>query len=261
MVMHSCLYVGRVRHRRFVPVGHAFTYRLFLLYLDLDELHTVFRGRWLWSVRRPTLACFRRSDHLGDPNTPIGDAVRDLVESRTGQRPNGPIRLLTHLRYFGYGFNPVSFYYCFDEEDTRVETIVAEVNNTPWGEQHCYVLKDAVGGRPGGARRYQMNKEFHVSPFMPMEIEYDWRFSEPAERLAVHMINSHKGRKVFDATLGLEKLPIRASTLAAVLAKYPFMTAKVIGAIYYQALRLWIKRVPFHAHPNDREAPNPVESK
>ena len=141
--MQSCLYNGWVRHRRFAPRAHAFRYRLFMAYLDLTELDHVFRGRWFWSTRRPALAWFRRADYLGNPSVPLDQAVRDAVERDTGMRPRGPIRLLTHLRYFGHGFNPVSFYYCFDPADTRVETIVAEITNTPWAERHAYVLPAA----------------------------------------------------------------------------------------------------------------------
>ena len=159
----SCLYVGSVRHRRHTPRAHAFRYPLFLAYLDLAELDTVFRGRWLWSARRFALAWFRRRDHLGSPAMPLDQAVRDLVERHSGRRPQGPIRLLTHLRYFGYCFNPVSFYYCFDAQGEQVETVVAEVNNTPWGERHCYVLD----GEP--RLRYRTSKAMHVSPFMPMD--------------------------------------------------------------------------------------------
>ena len=100
---------------------------------------------------------------------------------RTGARPAGPIRLLTHLRYFGYSFNPVSFYYVFDATDTRVETIVAEITNTPWKERHAYVLPVAGAARAGGrAWRFSFEKQFHVSPFMPMDMRYDWRFGAPA---------------------------------------------------------------------------------
>lgn len=246
--MHSALYHGWVRHRRFAPRGHDFRYRLFMLYLDLAELEEVFRGRWFWSTRRFAIARFQRADHLGDPNLPLDQAVRDLVERDTGRRPAGPIRLLTHLRYFGYGFNPVSFYYCFDAKDLRVETIVAEVNNTPWGEQHCYVLDESRNEGAGRHKRYRFAKAFHVSPFLPMALDYDWRFSPPEAALSVHMRLKDEA-KVFDATLQLKRQPLTGANLARVLIRFPFMTLKIIAAIYWQALRLWLKRMPFYTHP------------
>ena len=250
--MKSAIYFGRVRHRRTAPVAHAFSYRMFMLYLDLDDLPRVFRGRWLWSARRAALARFRREDHLGHHRRPLDVCVRDLVEHQTGRRPQGPIRLLTHLRYFGYVFNPVSFYYCYDEDDTRVECIVAEVNNTPWGERLCYVLPAAAGEGPGagGHQRFRPRKQMHVSPFMPMDVSYDWRFSAPGERLSVHMENAHEGRKIFDATLVLQRQPISGLSLARALAGYPFMTLKIIAAIHWQALKLWLKGAPVYDHPD-----------
>jgi len=248
--MHSALYLGQVRHRRFAPRAHAFVYRLFMVYLDLDEIDTVFRGRWLWSTRRWALARFRRSDYLGDPAVPLDQAVRDKVEQETGKRPTGPIRLLTHLRYFGLGFNPVSFYYCFDAKGERVETIVAEVTNTPWNERHVYVLPDADNEGHGNSRRHRLAKHFHVSPFIGMDIRYDWRFTHPGSALNVHMEDYQDGAKLFDATLTLERQRITAARLATVLLAFPFMTARVLGGIYWQALRLWLKRIPFHTHPS-----------
>ena len=138
--MHSCLYEGTVRHRRLTPVAHQFRHSLFMMYLDLDELPTLFRNRWFWSNERFNVATFRRSDHFGDPAVSLEETVRALVESRTGRRPTGPIRLLTHLRYFGYCFNPLSVYFCFANDGQSLDTVVAEVSNTPWGERHCYVL-------------------------------------------------------------------------------------------------------------------------
>ena len=247
--MNSSIYFGRVRHRRMAPVEHAFSYRMFMLYLDLAELPSLFERRWLWSARRPALARFRREDHFGDPAVPLEQSVRDLVDRETGQRPNGPIRLLTHLRYFGYVFNPVSFYYCFDADDARVETIVAEVTNTPWGERHCYVLPQRMNVGRDGHGRYSPEKVMHVSPFMEMDVDYDWRFNAPGEMLTVHMENAREGRKIFDATLLLEREDITARSLARALAGYPLMTLRVMVAIHWQALKLWLKGAPVHDHP------------
>ena len=247
----SALYVGSVRHRRFEPRSHAFEYRLFLMYLDLAELDSVFKGRWFWSARRPNLAWLDRRDHLGDPATPLDTAVRDLVAARTGRRPEGPIRLLTHLRTFGHCFNPVSLYYCFDAGGRRLDTLVAEVNNTPWGEQHCYVL-DGSDADGGGRGRYRAPKRFHVSPFLGMDMDYVWNTTVPAERLAVHIENHSGGARVFDATLRLERREITGPRLAWALARFPLLTVRVVAWIHWEALRLWLKRTPFHPHPQRR---------
>lgn len=246
--MHSGVYEGIVRHCRFTPRRHEFRYRIYLMYLDLAELDLVFRGRWLWSTTRPALAWFRRADHLGDPRRPLDGSVRDLVEERLGRRPTGPIRLLTQLRYFGYVMNPVSFYYCFDPADQRVESVVAEVHNTPWGERHCYVL-----GFPDGASNGPLTsrhpKEFHVSPFMEMDMDYSWRMTEPRETLAVAVQNRRRDEVLFNASVDLRRHEATGRRLAWLLLRYPFPTARIIVAIYWQALLLWLKKIPYVPHP------------
>ena len=250
--MRSCIFEGRVRHTRTDPVTHRFSYRIFLMYIDLAELPRLFEKRWFWSSKRPALARFRRSDHVGRPDEPLAQSVRTLVAEQTGETPKGPIRLLTHMSYFGYCFNPVSFYYCFDESGKSVETIVVEVNNTPWGERSCYVLAESDNRGNGNVRRFRPAKLMHVSPFMDMDIEYDWSFSEPGDSLKVFMANSKDGKRFFDAALALERTEITGFSLARVLLKYPFMTARVLVGIYWQALLLWIKRCPFYPHPSKR---------
>jgi len=252
--MHSCIYEGRVRHRRYKPREHAFEYGMFMMYLDLEELPHLFNRFWFWSVSRLNIGYFDRRKHYGDPDTPLDISIRQLIQVQTGDYPVGPIRLLTHLRYFGYGFNPVSFYYCYDEEDKELEYIVAEVNNTPWDEQHCYVMDKHLNHGHGYNRRYKFDKQFHVSPFMDMKIHYDWFFSMPQNELVVHMRNLKDEVPVFDATMKMQAYAITSRTLSRALIRFPVITLKVVTAIYYQAFRLWLKKIPFHTHPDKKEA-------
>lgn len=220
------------------------------MFLDLDRLPSLSGIHPLWSGTNTNLAYFKRSDHMGDPNIPLSQAVRNHVQAKTGDSPGGPVRMLTHLRYFGYCFNPVSFYYCFDASDQNVETIVAEIHNTPWGQEHLYVLSAADSIHPSPQwRRHRFRKGFHISPFMDMGIDYDWRFRIPGKALNVHMINYDKGLRLFDASLALERKPLTRQNLTRVMLHYPAMTAKVIGLIYWQALKLTLKGAPFFTHP------------
>ena len=251
--MQSCIYEGRVRHTRTTPAVHKFSYRLFMMYLDLDELPTLFRKRWLWSISRPAIARFRREHHLGPRDKSLGDSVRDLVKLKTGIRPSGPVRLLTNLSYFGYGFNPVSFYYCFSDDSAKVEFIVAEVNNTPWGEQDCYVMHCSEESLYGSSWHFTPTKKMHVSPFMPMEIEYDWALAQPDDRLSVFMANARDSKRFFDVAMSLDRTEITGWSLASVLARFPLQTVKIILAIHWEAFRLWLKRCPVYAHPKKKQ--------
>lgn len=249
-VVHSCLYVGEVRHRRFDAVKHAFSSRLYFVMLDLDELDAAFAGRWWWSAKRPAPMRWKRRDYFGDPTRPLADCVRDAVATATGNRPDGPVRVLTNLRSFGFVFNPVTFYWCHDRHG-RLAAVLAEITNTPWGERWHYVVRADGGGRP---LRASFAKQFHVSPFQPMEQTYDWALNVPGERLAVHMQNRQDATRVFDATLLLRRRPWNTRSLWAAVLRHPWMTAKVIVAIHWHAFRLWCKRAPFHVHPNKRGA-------
>lgn len=240
----SCAYVGSVRHRRVDP-RHEFSYPLFLPYLDLDELPRVLGATRLWSDRRPALACFRRSDFLGDPAVPLADAVRSEARREPGVTADGPVRMLASLRYFGHSFNPVAFYFCFRADGETLDAVTAEVTNTPWGERHAYT----VAAGTGPVVSANLDKAFHVSPLMPMDHLYELRIGEPGERVAVHISSSRHGRPAFDATLSLGRRQLRRGTLDRLLLRYPAMTIRVLAAIYFEAARLRLKGARYHPHP------------
>jgi DUF1365 family protein len=252
--LQSAIFTGWVRHRRSVPRKHAFRYRMFMLYLDLAEIERVFSGRWLWSTHRRNVAEFRRSDYHGDPAVPLDTAIRDTVALRLGIRPVGPIRMLAHLRYFGHCFNPVVFYYGYAADGTTLDWILAEISNIPWNERHAYVLPLSSATTHGTTHGWKFRKEFTVSPFMPLERGYDWRFQEPCEQLRVHMDVLAGHHIEMDTTLVLERRTLDGPGLARALLHFPVMSARVVMAIYWQAFRLWLKGVPFHGHGKRRQA-------
>jgi len=248
-VISSCLYEGVIRHRRVEP-AREFSHRLALAYLDLEELPALLGGRLV--SPRPGLARVRRRHCLGDPAVPLDRAVRDLVSDRTGDRPTGPIRLLTQPSSFGHGFSPVSFYYCFGANGERVQALVAEVTNTPWGERHAYVLG---GGRAsGGVLGAQFEKAMHVSPFMGMDHRYRVRATTPGPTLSVHIGSSRAGTAVFDATLSLRRRELTRGSMARTTARHPFATLRVLALIYAHAVGLKLAGAPVHPHPEAARA-------
>lgn len=254
----SAIYVGKVSHTRIVPKRHDFANRLFLLYLDLDELPELFGKQWFWSIEKRNLAYFKREDYLGPAEQPLKQAVLDRVESELGRRPGGAVRMLSHIRTFGYVFNPVTFYFVYGE-GAQLEAIVAEITNTPWRERHAYVL-DAREGGEGEDLVWSFEKDFHVSPFFDMNQVYEWRFNRPGERLEVHMTNHESGRAVFHAGLSCRRKPLTGRNLGSALLLHPLLTMRVHFAIYWQAARLYLKRTPFFTHPKKRTSVNDVHT-
>lgn len=257
--MFSCIYEGHVRHRRLSPTDHRFRYGLYLLYLDLEELPSLLKGGLGLSCAQFSPASFCRHDHLGDPEIPLSDSVRSLVKERTGWQPTGPIRLLTLLRCFGYYFNPLSLYYCFDSAGQAVEAVVAEVTNMPWLQRHWYVLWE--GNRVGrqSQLRFRHPKGFHVSPFMGMDADYEWRLNRPGPRLGVSIHSSKGRRRLFDVTMMLKRRELSRASMIRMLLRHPWITLRVSQAIYWQAAWLWWKKCPFHQHPEYRNVPEAEE--
>jgi len=250
--MRDAVAAGSVWHRREGPRSHAFRYRLYFSLLDVADIEqTVARCRF-WSRERFNLVTFRRSDFIGPGDQTIEQAVVDQVQQALGFRPVGSIRMLTHLRQWGVCFNPVTFYFC--ESEGKLEAIVAEVHNTPWGERHAYVMdcRDQVGPD----YRFQFDKDFHVSPFLPMDMTYDWRFKLTDQQIDVHMHLTGPDAQCFRAGMSLQLAPLTDRAMWLWPLKFPMTTLKVVVAIYWQAFRLWLKRTPFHAHPD-----RPVSSK
>ena len=240
------LYTGIVGHRRFTPFNHFFKYPLFMAYVDLNTVNSFLKKSWFWNVNKKALISFHREDYHGDPNKDLSESVRDTVYKTIGLEVKGPIRLLTHLRYFGYCFNPVSFYYCFDKADTKVELIMAEVTNTPWNERYSYFITN----KKNKTFKEDLKKNFHVSPFWGMDHDYEWIFTEPKNNLNVNMINFKDAEKIFHVTLDLKnKKNMTLKNLVLYTLKYPFLTLMVFLRIHFQALILLLRGAKFYNHP------------
>lgn len=249
----SAIYEGTIRHRRFGDPAREFSYRIFMLYLDLEEIPEVMSLHPLWSTRPRSPVSFRRADFLGPTSLPLDECVRDAVAGQTGRRPAGPIRMLTNLRHLGLTENPVTFYYCFEPGGEKLVSVLAEVTNTPWGDRHSYVV-DGVerGGALVSSRR---EKALHVSPLMDMEHVYELRFGVPGATLPVHISSSRVDSLAFDATLKLSRCRLDRAALTRVLFTYPPISWRVLSGIYQQAAITWMRGARFHPRPGSRPDP------
>ena len=244
--LHSALYSGSVGHRRFAPRVHAFTYSIGMLYLDLDEQDALFALSPLAGRGRFAAFGFREIDYLPQytgSGMSLIDAVRGRLHEALGRTIDGPIRLLTQPRSWGMAFNPASFFYCFDRNE-QLQAILCEVSNTPWGERYHYVMPVTGSGR----QQFAVTKGFHVSPFLPRDLEHHMSFSPPEQRLGIHMEDWQGPLRLFDASLSLQRQPLTRGNLHRHLLAFPWMTAKTVVLIYWQALRLLVKRIPLFNH-------------
>ena len=246
---HGAMYTGTIRHRRFTPVEHEFTYSIRMVSLDLETLAKDIDVLPLSHSRLPSLGWFRRKDYHGDPAVALGAHIRNQVEKETGERPMGRILLLTHLRYWGMLMNPIAVFYCYDENERLTHTVL-QVTNTPWREKILYVRKLDPGTNK---HSFRFAKEMHVSPFNPMDMEYRCNMTRPEESLLIHLENHLGSDRHTDATLVLEKSPLTRKSLASTILRFPHETGKVLFGIYWNAFRLWLKKSPFYSHPDKQE--------
>jgi DUF1365 family protein len=246
-MLESGIYEGTLRHRRRQTRAHAFSYPLFMAWMDIDRLPELMAESAVTSYNRANLLSYRERDHFGDPGKALRQRIAEDAAKHGVPMPSGKIFLLTQLRCYGYTFNPVSFFYCYNA-DGQLECVLAEVNNT-FGETHNYWLTTQQEVPAGASKRYQFAKEFHVSPFFPLGQTYDWTFTEPGENLVVECLNFEAGELAFDSTLKLKRHEWTARNLLRAVLRFPIMTARIITAIHWQAVRLWLKKVPVVHHP------------
>ena len=238
--LRSALYEGTVTHRRPGPAGHGFDQSVRMALIDLNEVGRLCEVHPLWSSRHPAPVRFRRSDYLGPSTTPLMESVGDIVEQHTGQRPAGPISVLTNLRTWGWLFNPISCYFCFAPDGVEVVAMVAEVTNTPWHERHCYVV-----GPPGA---HEIVKELHVSPFLEMEQTYRLDYSAPGATLSVRFgVFGPDGPSLF-AGVQLKRRQVNRRSLGQMVWEPALGAPGVSLGIYRQAFALWRKGAQIHPH-------------
>lgn len=259
-------YKGWIQHTRTSPKPHKFRYDYFQLWLDVEQPQAIDQISPFWSSNRFNLVRYQRQ-HYQPSKRPIHAEICHLIKQQTNQEFNGKIYLLGNLTYWGYCYNPVCFYFCYDEKQ-QLQYILSEIHNTPWGERFTYLhdVADSLSSAPirkssshsndrgDDTLRFKFDKKFHVSPFMPMDLEYDWRFNVSNEGIFISMnlqrYSENSSESIFNATMNLKSTPLGSKQARQIAFRYPWMCAKVMLSIYWQALRLWLKRIPFQTHPD-----------
>ena len=244
--MRSALYTGVLMHHRMAP-DHVFRHPVCFYVLDLDELPELDRRLKLFAYNRPAPFTIRDADHLGDADRPIKENITAWLAERGIDLEGGRVLLLTNLRTFGYGFNPVSFFYCYDPQD-QLRCVVAEVANT-FGERRPYLLDQGNLVSNGGTSVWRQAKELHVSPFFGMDQTYEFALTEPGERVSARVDLYDGDERVFLATQSGTRADLTDAALAKTMARFPLMGQRVMGLIHLEALRLWRKGARFHTKP------------
>ncbi|MDF2178209.1 DUF1365 domain-containing protein [Aliiglaciecola sp. CAU 1673] len=240
MTEHA-IYTGRVWHARHQPTVHRFSYKMSLFWLDLDDLDSLSSTPGLSAARWAPVQ-FKRDDYLTNPELPLGQVAIERMSALAGKPLKGKVFLLGQLRLLGVYFSPVNFYY-LRQENGHYSHALAEVSNTPWNERHHYLIDL---DNPA-----ETEKAFHVSPFNPMQMQYKWRVPQPDDALTLG-ISCYQGSRHFDALMKLDRQPVNSKTLRRVMLST--MSIKTVLAIYWQALKLWIKGTPLYTHSPARRS-------
>jgi len=239
--LESALYKGKVHHHRFLPKVHKFDYQIYLYWLKLSELDTLNTHLKRFSTAPDSKAWvkFLRSDYMGAGKNDLETQVLNRMSELNHSKLSGDVFFLGQARTFGMYFSPVNLYY-LRQPDGFYSHMLAEVSNTPWNDRHHYLVDLNV--------QADQPKAFHVSPFNPMDMRYQWDVQQPGEQLCLQL-SCVKEQKHFTAALNLQRQPLNNSTLRKSLLAIPSMTVKTILGIYWQALKLFFKRVPIYTHP------------
>jgi DUF1365 family protein len=252
------LFEGHIVHHRKSPVKHSLGYPMIQVWLNVAKLSEVDEvSRW-WSSSRFNLVQFRRSDYLPG-NEDLYNQVKSLIRERCNRDFHGEVYLLANLRYWGVCYNPACFYCCY--EDGQLVYFLCEVHNTPWGERFTYIhkLNKTLVKSPhltdqlladSGRQTCRFKKSLHVSPFMPMELDYQWNYQVNDDKFVISMHLHDQEKTVFSSTLKLDGRPLNQREASLIPFRYPLLCIKVILRIYWNALVIWLKGVPFLTHPN-----------
>lgn len=243
----SGVFKGWVNHRRLYPTAHEFSYSVFMFYLNIDEIEQMSflnTSSRKWNLFKPWI--WKREDYFDGSSQPLREIICQWVSSQGYTPTSGPITLLTNVRCFGYLINPISVYFMFDNDGENIKYIIAEVTNTPWGERKHYLIHCDDNNR---VENYLFDKAMHVSPFHGMDLQYVWRSNVTEKQLDIHLLCNRDDERVFDATLSLQRQSFSKNRLKKLFVEHPCMTMKVVWGIYWQAFKLFLKKVPIFPHP------------